>query len=120
MKPVNMKLLFMLIFISVSVISLFYLLKFKNNNLLSTYDEYYHIASINQIRASGYDINLLLKENVIYPLDFLLAFSDNPFFLMRILPFLFNILNVLLIYLILNEFIDNDKQKYFTLIILIL
>jgi hypothetical protein len=120
MKPLNMKQLFVLIFISVSIISLFQLLKFKNNNLLSTYDEYYHVASINQIRASRYDINLLLKENIIYSLDFLLAFSDIPFFLMRVLPFLFNILNVVLIYLILNEFIDSDKQKYFTLIILIL
>jgi hypothetical protein len=107
----------LILLLSLLVLSLSNILKIKQNNYPSTYDEYYHIQEISKLRFFS-DLSLL-KDQVVYPLDFLLSFSEDPALYMKLLPFLFGILNIFLIHLILRKLVSNEKQMLFSCLFIV-
>jgi hypothetical protein len=103
--------LIVLLVVTSLVITLSYTFIFAFSSLLPGYDQYYHLHRINQIKTDGY--GNILAENIHLP-DVLIAMSDMPLLYMRLLPFVFALFNVGVIYLILGRILEEEKQRVFT------
>ncbi len=104
--------LLVVFFLPILVFTSFYLLKFAESIYPLVYDEYLHIGAVEKIRASG-PILGSIKESImgmVFPLDFLVSFFGNYAFLMRIVPLMTGIANVLIIYAILRRVVSNERQ----------
>lgn len=115
MKIKEIQQLLVLLLIAATTLSLFHVLRFNENPSLPIYDSYYHL---NKIQSDDLKFNLLQETE--YPLDIILAKSNNKIFFIRMLPFVTGLFNVYLLYLVFKELIKDKKQLFLTVLITLL
>src|SRR3989344_3597131 len=120
-KPMNQnewKYLLMLLMAGSTLLSLSIIMRDRNNPYPATYDVYEHISAINEVRKNANIFEAL--GSGIYFVDIAISLSKNFLFLMRLIPFTIGILNIVLLFLIMRKIFDDEKQVFFTIMIIIM
>ena len=107
MEKKELKQILILLISSSFLMLLMHIFRFLNSPVLPMYDQYNHIAQITQ-------------SNFHNPLNFIFSFFTNYIFLIRLVPFLSNLISILLLYLISKKIIKDYEQRFFSLLIIIL
>ena len=94
MKEIEIKHLLLLLIFSTSLFVLLHSLRLYNTQVLPDYDQYSHISAISLIKNNG------IKNPIFnHPTDYVFSLFENYVFLLRLIPFLTSIINIILLYL---------------------
>lgn len=98
--------------------------KYEKSNSLVGDEAYYHLNAAESIQKNGiplYDSSLSENQRYYFNLiDYILSFMQNKIAFMMLIPFLLGISSLILFYFIFSEFNINEKQIFFSGILLIL
>lgn len=102
-----------LIVFSTLLISLFYVMRFRFGPSSPSYDEYFSIALADAIKEGTYSFS---AEDFAYPSAIFLSFFTDYGTAMKLIPFIFSIINVCLMYFLARKIINKDDNLLFFLI----
>jgi len=106
MKIEISKRLLVIMIISSFILLFFHGFRFLNTQVMPFYDQYLYVGNIEHGEGGLLDIWMSTLE--------------NPVFMMRFLPFVVGVLNVLLIYGILKNFMKKKNHLFFTMLLYVL
>ncbi len=115
-KNINKDFIFVVV-LSALILSGFHTLRFGFSSELVGYEQYYYLNSINSLKED-FSPSFILEDT--YLIDVVVSLTNNFFFWMRFLPFVFGLINIYLICLILKEITKNKKQIIFSSLIIFL
>ncbi|MBN2421706.1 hypothetical protein JXB41_00645 [Candidatus Woesearchaeota archaeon] len=124
MKIDEKKIILIILVFTLSVLISPHLLRYKGNPYLISYNSYYHLRLAQKIKSGEY----LNKTDELFFggrdydfcfVDILLSLFTDTVYFMKILPFIFGMLSMMLYYLILRKINLSLKRSFFTSLILL-
>ncbi len=119
MKTEEMQKLVFCLIIFISVIFAYNFFRLKTDNGLFTYDEYKYIEKAQKIISDNYS-GKSINENILDPLSIVLAFTGEYKLAMRLFPYLFIVINLLLLYALSRKAHMSENHRIYGMIYVLL
>ena len=110
--------LILLLIIFTFVVGFFHVLRITKNPHLQTYDQYYSLKLINDLKEKSSNQNYS-KDFLFSPLDFIVSRTQNPVLYFRLLPFIIGLFNTSLIFILSKKLIGEKKLNFYLPLIII-
>jgi hypothetical protein len=119
MKTEELLKLLLSLILFMSLLSIYHFFRLRSDSGLFTYDEYRYITKAEYIINSNYSSDSI-RSNLQDPVSILLAFLEDYKLAIRIIPFLFAILNLLLVYALIKKVPMGENHRLYSFIYLLL